>query len=351
MSIVYFLGAAASVSAGFPTAGRLLSKIGANIEQGADIESTNRWDRVSDFLRGSGSDTTSRLLASSNIEIVFTTIDLLALAEEAEDTDHWQRVRHRGMSDDPFPLDTEGRDKLERHTFLANAGYVKNDLLELIDHYFGWNHYCLSRNPAGRLTSVSDLLADINPEDCVVTTNWDTCLEHVLCADKRWSPYSGYGFPVEVCREHHGQTIELPTELSWLEQVEAVSILKLHGSYGWRLHDHGAIWLQGDGFLQYLPFGGGPMANLRDQRESFPDRIQDSVAAILPSYLKPIGSTSLQSVWKTAAGRPQLPRLVVVDPNPTVHARFKSLLGTDVVSCLQNLETFVGEQHEQMKNT
>ena len=73
-----------------------------------------------------------------------------------------------------------------------------------------------------------NLSKTLQPEDAVVTFNWDTLMDRALAETTAWTPDNGYGFtPYRVYRNAWHSALNVPPTAA------APTLLKLHGSSNW----------------------------------------------------------------------------------------------------------------------
>jgi hypothetical protein len=312
---VLWLGAGASISAGYPDTARLLGEIGALAESpGADCATREAWVRFRDY-RDNAEGVEGTVLRSPNPEVALTLPDLYAAALNADDEDveretdraveRWKRGELGPNEATALGNRFEARYAAMLRDPLKLARARRRDFVAVLDRYFSFRHWDDARSDAARRTDLRRELEWLGSGDVVVTTNWDTTVERTLIEEGRWTPADGYGFAVDLIdgpRLERGEERELP---DWVPSTSSVRVLKLHGSFGWRVdrEDYGArdVVLDYEEFLASLPFSrSGEFAFARDRRAS---RFYDASRTpffVVPSYLKPIAGATMQRVWHEA---------------------------------------------------
>jgi hypothetical protein len=248
---VLFLGAGASISAGYPVTSDLLSAVLADAGRSPEVSAKQAFADWNDLLaRAESLGLDRQILGCPNPEIPLSYLDLWAQAAD-EAPDHFMREAIRTGRADPTSLEQW---RTERAAIMGRA---RRAMRRMLDVYFMWKGY-LDRDPANRTKRdyLRSLFSKLTPGDVIVTLNWDTTAERTLAEDGRWSPVDGYGFrrqPARVQRRTGGGSKRFPVK-------SEVLVLKLHGSVGWNRDDFSAdrIYLSNAYLLQDLPvtYGG-----------------------------------------------------------------------------------------------
>jgi hypothetical protein len=193
---------------------------------------------------------------------------------------------------------------------LEAAVRARTAFLDVLQAYFAWRHYEDSHPAAVSNRQYLQRELDwLDDGDTVITTNWDTLAERTLIDNSRWTPADGYGFGVDLVAAHSRPGMKVRSPAAWIPTASAVKVLKLHGSYGWRLSEYGPrvedpghVKLDYEEFLSVLPFRRGDTLELVRDRRARSDYDQTlRPLMFVPSYLKQLTGASIQQVWNAAA--------------------------------------------------
>ena len=331
---VLFLGAGASMAAGYPSGSQLLEAVEAYFAtEMTDVGSKEAWNRFVAWRLASTEDQSLRLIVGSkNPEVLISYMDLVEQASRSEHSRLEAALRNRidnlKRTDDPVVYQqtfeqavTEQNDGY-RNPVLTTASIVRRarrDLLLSIDDFLEYLHFRdRERWPQGP-AHLRALFEPLSVPDTVITTNYDSLCERTLFALGMWSPRDGYGFDVSLVgqrvREAEGLRRALPTLPKELVAPSAIKVLKLHGSYGWIWREPVAgpavtgdeefrmeprIHLSNGLLAALLPHDGPLAVPLYDRRE--PTGVYPGDPTLtLPTFMKQVSGPELQSIWAQAA--------------------------------------------------
>ena len=295
---VFFLGAGASIPAGYPGMAELLKAVDQHVQKTPSEEVRTAWHNFKAF-RDRAPEVIKRILSSTNPEIVLSLLQLYEAARENEELDRWCALaapdhewnsnRYQQLKDQ---IETRPEEFLEAKN--AVVGWLR-----CVEEFFWWRHVC-DDDPVVALDReyLRQELHLLRRGDVVITTNWDTLAERILAEGTLWSPCDGYGFHADLVCEGVARA---PAE-SVLQPSE-VKVFKLHGSLGWhRSTDGGTVTLSHSRFLQKLGLKdrSGRFLSLRDQAEPRGLPLGDWLV-LPPSYLKQFAVGTMQSIWAQAA--------------------------------------------------
>lgn|GEM_PF-3499251 len=294
---VLFLGAGASIAAGYPPASKLLKEIEALAKQSPNLGRSEKWEQFESY-RKNATGILREVLYSSNPEIALSQLDLL-LATRAERFQHWRhRLEQASGGEEMEALLREPRPLVDEPPELSEVRQAIRGLEDCLDDYFSWKHFQDSSKDRSTPEHLRKELASLVAGDVILTTNWDTLAERTLSELGLWYPTDGYGIVAPL--EPYG----LPRpELPLRDLRSQVQVLKLHGSVGWHSLPRKRSWyLRFAKFLQFLPVEvDGEQVLVKDPRETQrPYGWHESYVLIRPSYLKSLGSPALQEVWRLA---------------------------------------------------
>ena len=298
MTKVLFLGAGASVDAGYPLTVRLLGAMEAEYRETVFHNEKRDWEVFSKY-RSNASGPLASVLNASNPELVLTLPDLLEAALESNDTDNWIALRAAAMKDDERAVDAANRywNDSQREE-LHQAVLAKRAFQRLTDSFFSHLHCSDSEADAKDRRSYLDrALAGMEQGDTVVTTNWDTLAERVLLDQRRWSIADGYGFSAPIVTGP-----EWGSRRQFLSGGSVVKVLKLHGSTGWfRTTDEedSTLYFKYASFLQYFSPANHLECHHADEPPAGHGPDMNPIV-VFPSYLKQLDDPILQSIWDQA---------------------------------------------------
>lgn len=127
--------------------------------------------------------------------------------------------------------------------------------------------------------------------------------------DGRWTPTDGYGFHVQLADAWAAHGCQVDTLPPWVPQQSEIRVLKLHGSFGWRVQDdfgpkiveQGHIFLDHGQFLGSMCFQNHEeICCVRDRAEPEFYNPSNGPVFVVPSYLKQLTGVSMQHVWYEA---------------------------------------------------
>ncbi len=298
MNKVLFLGAGASVDAGYPLTVKLLGAMEAEYRETMLQNEKRDWKAFSEF-RSSASGPLASVLNASNPGLVLTLPDLLEAALESNDTDNWVAVRAAAMKEDDRAVNAANEYWNDpRREELHQAILAKRAFQRLTDSFFSHLHCLDSQADArGRRSYLDRALAGMEKGDTVITTNWDTLAERVLLDQRRWSIADGYGFSAPIVTGS-----EWRSRKQFLFGGSAVKVLKLHGSTGWfrtTEEEDGTLYFKYASFLQYFSPSNHLECHHADEPPAGHGPDMNPVV-VFPSYLKQLDDPILQSIWDQA---------------------------------------------------
>ena len=304
---VIILGAGASFAAGYPLTSDLLSELEKEMVSTPNIVVKKAWQRFSDF-REEAKGVIKRILSSTNPEVVLSLIDLYLETRKNEEQASYMalsKVYNQLESDTEPSEELPDNPKVSEPEEFFKAKIAVRDFLKCLDHFFGWKHYCDSKEDnTGKRQYLKKELSLLFRGDIVIAMNWDTLVERVLLEEGRWTLGDGYGFPVQLKYvDDNGQDLSLTSEIiQSISENSDVKVLKLHGSYGWRQKEGSSeLYLKFANYLRYLPIKySEQQIFVKDYAE--PRFFQEyELVMIYPSFLKQFKTPQIQLIWHRAA--------------------------------------------------
>ena len=300
---VFFLGAGASIPAGYPAVSNLLDVVFDHAQESRDVSVRDTLDKFNRLVQGQ-TGIPGYILNNPNPEVVLSLPELCMAALESSDIKRWRSLKNAWLAQDEESIselqkeldhpDREGLDCIRR---------IRDLVLRMLEHFFGFLHYEDSKQTNfPRRKYLRDLCTDLSNGDVVVTTNWDTLAERTLMEAEKWTLSDGYGFPVQLIidpsiKSLNGHLVEVENT-----KRSKVLVLKLHGSFGWKMTDDSFVHVENAGYLQYLP---SPLCDyfsmvIDKKAPSLPSAFHE-MAAILPSLIKTLEGAQFQSIWNRAS--------------------------------------------------
>ena len=297
---VLFLGAGASVRAGYPLASNLLSAVEVTAEQG-HLGIRNAWKAWKTF-RDRATGPLALALNHKNPEVVLSQIDLLVTAKGPL-ADHFKEgltdpAFDKLFADEPVPDDYFKTPADKEIWPVTEARYR---IIDCIEDFFRERHFIdsVAGNREHR-DYLREYLSQLREGDLVITLNWDSTAERSLAELGEWNPFDGYGFKRRDLLLNSGISGQ-PLPDGCTEEKSTVKVLKMHGSVGWHLTEDRRIYFSNHYFLNYFDFryNGEPIPLFDPLAPEFgPDRRR---VLAYPSFLKRLEGVEMQSLWHQAA--------------------------------------------------
>ena len=221
---VLFLGAGASIPAGYPATSDLLRSILAESGSSPDGRLRRAFDDWNDLItRAETLGLDRQLLGFPNPEVPLSYLDLWAQAID-EAPAHWFREAVRTGDADASAL---AQWSSERARVADRGGRA---MREMLNAYFKWKGY-LDGKPDYRSKReyLRTLFSSLRLGDFIITLNWDTTAERTLAEDGRRRPKRRYGFGRAAARVF-SRSGSGPKRFPATSEV---TVLKLHGGVGW----------------------------------------------------------------------------------------------------------------------
>lgn len=301
MTTVLFLGAGASMDAGYPATSSLLSEMARSFRNTPFVQDKKNWAEFESFKKNTHG-VVGQILNSSNPELVLTLPDLVeATRQYADDETTPNMIRARRSGDEKRLLSVANWWKSRARNELHDVQSIKLPFQRVAQSFFLAKHGDDANDESrSRRDYIAKALFSLTERDVVITTNWDTLAERTLMDADKWSLSDGYGFSVDLRLKPEKSSAE---DLAKLKQPSAVKVLKLHGSAGWFRtdEDDGQLYLCYARYLQALrpPWC---VREIHDRKEPAPGHGPDeNPVVIFPSYIKQLSDPALRVIWGQAA--------------------------------------------------
>ena len=185
------------------------------------------------------------------------------------------------------------------------------------------------------------VLDALQPASTILTFNYDLVIEESFTSSAKWNPGDGYGTRLP------GSTLDWARR--WLKARNTrrgaksqVLLLKLHGSLGWAPYPNRAVKLKARPYLvrtgkfesvSVLPPGWNKRIDLNPYRRFWSEarlRLEQCKSLLIIGYSLPETDLLARALFAEVVriregGRNFLTQLLLVDPNPTVRAKFVRL--------------------------
>lgn len=293
------IGAGASRAAGYPLTQDLLREMAREAERTNFVNYRDAWNEWQKFLNQLPREL-GVLRRSTNPEIILSLADLFEFTAEYEDnTKTIDAIRKLKESGSVNTEDLKGYFESKERDFLGLAKIGKARFLNALEEYFILRHYGDKCSDPRSRDYFAELLDPLISGDAVITFNWDSLVERVLLEKGRWLPTDGFGFSRTLLKDP-GLGPRRPLSSEFLKPSD-VTVLKLHGSFGWKTADN-VFFLDGPHYLNGFPplRAGGYEFSLRDNDEP-ESYIQTESVMAYPSFLKRLAHPILHQVWLSAS--------------------------------------------------
>jgi len=224
----YVLGAGASYPI-YPLAGELFATIDKFIRGFGPIidrfDYQNDWAATLKWLENSSDPLLAQSYRNGNIEQIFTVLDLAETLIQDSLISIF-RAGKRGAAE----VQVAEASHQSFSTEVKEYRNIRQILLRAIEAYFldrndqDLNH-CDSENWAN-LSRFAELL---QPDDVVITFNYDSTVERVLLRQRKWSPVDGYGTSGSGLVFQRSRQDQTPVPFT----SSPIKVLHLHGAVGW----------------------------------------------------------------------------------------------------------------------
>ncbi len=268
---ILIFGAGASNAAGYPLANDLLPSI-------KDFQTTNTalvqlrdaWEKWEGARNALSETYTKDLLSNPNPEVALSLLELIEIGATSSSNLHEQTAKVRS---------------------------AKAALFECLKWYFTFKNRDDAEDPSRR-DYLRDLLRSLDEGDVVLTLNWDTVAERTLCElGGKWNPTTGYGLdcPLHFLGSPH---YSVPDAAIPRTQPSQVTVLKLHGSFGW-YETYGDFYISRQVLDDFRFQYEGDNVFPRHLREPLVGPDMDPVL-LYPSFLKRLSRIELREIWHKA---------------------------------------------------
>ncbi len=266
----YVLGAGVSKSIGYPVGTELFDEIDKYVRESGNCRDRfdygEDWSDLHHWLQTNSNPTIVQAYATKNIEHLFTILDFATELRQ----DALLGVVRAGRSTNERTAQSEAFDVFDEK--IKDYQKHRRTLLWALEHYFAWRHHeDYAREKKKEWDTLRAFAEKLQPEDVVITFNYDASLERVLLEQHKWSFSDGYGFDLIFQQSRSDQT-RVAFEKS------PILILHLHGATGWYRRPPFAPDFQ-------LPPGGGGAV----PAEAFGAAPRGTKISVDPKFLAALG--------------------------------------------------------------
>lgn len=290
---VLILGAGASRAAGYPLASELMSTIERDAVDSKSLQLADAWNRWLS-IKNAAPPELRILLDHPNPEVTLSFLDLCLMCFKDGGIERFKKERideavTASLSENEIPHDLY---LSAAHAWLDRAGTAVLRLVDSLSEYLEFKQHADVESSESR-GYLRDLFSSLSKGDAIITLNWDAAADRSLFEINRWSPRDGYGFEKRLVPEFSLNPANLSARIMAPSEI---TLLKLHGSVGWRTRDERHLAFDGD-FLQTLL--SDDMAEVIQDTDAA--HCQDGRPLIVhPSYLKSAQNKFLREIWRQA---------------------------------------------------
>ncbi len=222
---VYVLGAGASYPI-YPLGGGLFDAIDEHVLRCGPwfdrFDYQTGWPKLKEWLENNSNPLLREAYRSRNIEQIFTVLDLAeGLVSESQIS---------MLSAAKLGADAVGKAVARHQSFAADIKQYRDARSKLLwaveDFFLQKNNDDSKDDSADRWNNLKRFGALLEPDDTVITFNYDSTVERVLLGLEKWSPSDGYGTQLVFQESDNNRD---PVELA----PSQVKVLHLHGAVGW----------------------------------------------------------------------------------------------------------------------
>ena len=221
----FVLGAGVSYPI-YPLGGSLLKCIGDYIEScgrcSDRFDYEKDWPATLKWLADNPDPLLREAYRTGSVEQIFTVLDLSQSLYEGSLDGIWH-VRKEGAA--VVSSAEQAFESLKSE--LATYRETQRILLRATEAYFQHRHgEDQTQSQSKEWATLRTFAEKLQPDDVIVTFNYDSTLERVLLEQGKWSPKDGYGTDLVFQRDHRDSTpVDFP--------ASPVKVLHLHGAIGW----------------------------------------------------------------------------------------------------------------------
>ena len=182
MSTVFFLGAGASVDAGYPLASDLMKTLDKEYKNKKFNNLDTCWKNFKDFINKPRNPLIRAIFKSENPEIILTLPDILLSALSGAERNIYMTLSkklNQATTDEEFekigPEFACNQTSIE----LSKIENAKNSFIKVIEDFFLYKHCCDSSNRS-TYQYLINAFTGLKKGDTIITTNWDTLAERAL---------------------------------------------------------------------------------------------------------------------------------------------------------------------------
>jgi hypothetical protein len=276
---VIFLGAGASVDAGYPLTSNLYKVLESDHKNSPNVTDREAWHKFSATIDGIKLNY-AEFSDCENIEYLMTILSL-------------SHSFHEGKSIPNSIADAkEHFDKfIESNKTASTYEAAKNSFAICIESTFAQMDYDMGEE---RFIYLKDFFKkNLKSDDTIITTNYDLLSERCLQKEGMWNVHDGYGFKVSfrdkdafLRKKNKNEKIN-----AYNSKNSNVKILKLHGSVGW-LNGENKIVIDTSSMQHHI--------SKYWEDENYSPTIYDNKHLILPDFIKYSGNETMTSIWAQA---------------------------------------------------
>ncbi len=228
MSTVYILGAGFSMSFGYPSSRALLGELNtfADTLNAVDPELKATWQRCWKELKESKDDAVGCAFEGGNIEELLTVLDsyqklaINCFLESAAEYIDTKKTSGTGS------IGTENEQRSHKVRALSDKYAAHRNTLVIVLQKFFLD--CHKKDHANwsdaKYSDLKRFARCVQPNDTILTFNYDALAERALLDCGKWTPRNGYGFEVNL---------ESKEDPCLCTAYSPVKVLHLHGFIGW----------------------------------------------------------------------------------------------------------------------
>lgn len=274
---VFFLGAGASVDAGYPLTSNLYKVLESEHKNSINVTDREAWQKFSTTIDAIKQNY-AEFSDCDNIEYLMT---ILSLSQRFHET-----------KSIPSSI-TEAKERLDKiiesNKTASTYEVAKSCFAICIESTFAQMDYDMGEE---RFTYLKNFFKNnLKSGDTIITTNYDLLSERCLQKENLWNVHNGYGFDINFRDKYAFRKEQNKKVAAYNLKKSKVKILKLHGSVGW-LNGENKIVIDTSSMQHHIS------KYWKDENYS-PNKYDDK-HLILPDFIKYSGNETMTSIWAQA---------------------------------------------------